>query len=220
MKTPRSITWTLQKIKDGMVRFHTTYGRYPTAHEVDDYQYLPSSRQIQRAYGGLVALRAQLKLPGQINFTTGAHSTTRARTIGTRANRVEKEIYLLLIKRFGHRYVHREFMFTDDRRTRTDFYVYCAHGNFSIDVFYPKDTRTLVGCLNSKLRTYHPTIMLQYPVIFLMMNPDITEEDITQMLARKKNRLLHPYQKVMTRAQFDQFLMKQTPLRARTHGIG
>ena len=100
--------------------------------------------------------------------------------------------------------VHREYFFTDDRRTRTDFFIYHQKGTFSVDVFYPKDRRNLVGCLKSKLRMYSNNMMLEYPVIFLMMNRDITEVDINQLLRNKKKPLL-PYQKVMTLNQFKNF---------------
>ncbi|OHA45886.1 MAG: hypothetical protein A3A80_04405 [Candidatus Terrybacteria bacterium RIFCSPLOWO2_01_FULL_44_24] len=45
--------WDLEKIKQGFDLFYKENGRYPTTFDVDDYKYLPSSRQIQRNFGGL-----------------------------------------------------------------------------------------------------------------------------------------------------------------------
>jgi hypothetical protein len=91
-------------------------------------------------------------------------------------------------KAFGVQFVHREFFFNDDRRTRTDFYIYSKEGNFSIDVFYPNSIRNLILCLNSKLMSYKGT-NIKYPVIFLMMNDSITSEEIRRAVENKKNKL-------------------------------
>jgi hypothetical protein len=201
-------TWSIKKIKEGFENFYREHGHHPTAHEIDAYPGLPTSRSIQRSNGGLVTLRKQLNLGGQIDFTTGKHSSARAHIIGQRAHATEKEVYDCLIKQFGQMRVHREFMFTDDRRTRTDFYVYCTEGNFSVDVFYPKDKYNLAGCLNNKMRTYRGAT-LQYPVIFLMMNPDI-EEIVSRLVENKKNKISR-HQRVMTLARFKDFLRGRTP---------
>jgi hypothetical protein len=200
----KKVTWTLEKIKIGFEAFYKEHNRYPTALEFDTYDELPSSRQIQRRFGGLVEIRKTLKLDGPTDFTKGAYSSERATAINKRANKTEKEVYDYLVDQFGTMGVHREFMFFDDKRTRTDFFVYTKKGNFCIDVFYPKDLHNLVGCINSKMKTYSGDEMLKYPVIFLMMNPDITEEEIEQFVQNKKNKL-NAYQKVMTLAQLKQF---------------
>lgn len=196
--------WDLAKIKAGLERFYATHQRYPTATEIDTFDYLPSSRQIQRRFGGLPALRTELNLAGPKDFTRGEYSSDRARTINKRAHQLEKEVYQYLVKRFGQICVHREYFFTDDRRNRTDFFVYHKNGAFSVDVFHPRDRRNLLGCLNSKMRTYRRAKRLQYPVIFLMMNAAITEDEVASLLANKKNKLL-ANQQVMNLKQFKDF---------------
>ena len=124
---------------------------------------------------------------------------------------VIKEVYDYLINIFGIEFVHREFFFTDDRRTRTDFFIYCKNGDFSVDVFYPSDKHNFIGCLNSKMHTYASETMLQYPVIFLQMNNDINQEEIENILKRKKNKLLK-YQSVMNLKEFKKFCSQKTPL--------
>ncbi|MES2971937.1 MAG: hypothetical protein V4702_06475 [Patescibacteria group bacterium] len=49
---PKGI-WTIEEIKAGFEAFVKDYGRYPTALEIDAYEFLPSSRSLQRSYGGL-----------------------------------------------------------------------------------------------------------------------------------------------------------------------
>jgi hypothetical protein len=44
--------WTKENLIDGFKKFFDEHQRYPIAEEIDDSEYLPSSRQIQRASGG------------------------------------------------------------------------------------------------------------------------------------------------------------------------
>ncbi len=200
----REIKWTIEKIDEGFKKFNIEHGHYPTSLEIDQYPDLPSSKQIQRRFGGLPNLRRELKLPGPEDYTKGEYSSERARVIGKRAHQLEKKVYDYLTAHFGVPFVHREYFFMDDRRTRTDFFVYHKNGNFSVDVFFPKDRRCLTGCLNSKMRTYSSAAMLQYPVIFLMMNDDISEEEVREILEQKTKKL-REYQKVMTFGELKKF---------------
>ncbi|MFA6602075.1 MAG: hypothetical protein WCT02_04430 [Candidatus Paceibacterota bacterium] len=197
--------WTIEKIKEGMESFHKEYAHYPTSIEIDHYAKLPSSRQIQRLFGGLPALRKLLNFKGQPeDFTKGEYSSARAKMIGERAHKVEKEVYTYLVSSFGEPFVHREYFFTDDKRNRTDFYIYHKGGNFSVDVFYPKDQRCLSGCLNSKLKNYSRNPEIKYPVVFLMMNKEISEEVLQKIIERKKIKL-SSYQSLVSFDQFKKF---------------
>ena len=204
--------WTLEQVKIGLENFKKEFGHYPTSLEIDSYKYLPSSRSIQRSFGGLLNTRREIGLTGDLlDFRSGEHSSNRAYKIGKRSIQTENEIYQYLKNMFGIEFVHREFMFNDDGRTRTDFFVYCKNDNFSVDVFYPANIRNLIGCLNSKMRTYRNKEMLQYPVIFLQMNEGILKEQINLVLARKKNKLSEN-QQVMTVEEFKIFCKNKTPL--------
>lgn len=186
---PKKPIWDLKKIKKGLDIFYKKNKRYPTATEFDESEDLPSSRQIQRSFGGLINLRKELALSGQHDLTKGAHSSKRAVLINSRAHKLEQEVHNYLIKVFGVQFVHREFFFTDDHRTRTDFFIYYKDGYFSIDVFFAKDRHNLIGCLNSKLRKFEPRLMLEYPVIFLQMNDEISEDIMNDVVRKKKNKL-------------------------------
>ena len=165
-KSGKQKPWTREELSLGLKHFFDTNSRYPTAPEVDAYPYLPSARCIERRFGGLVQLRKQLDLKGQSDFRSGQHSIERARKINSRSHEIERTVYDFLQDMFGKEFVHREYFFTDDRRTRADFFVYDSKKGFCVDVFYPSDRRNLTGCLNSKLKTYHTKYMRQYPVIF------------------------------------------------------
>lgn len=194
---------TKEDIKKGFEMFYKEHGRYPTVQEIDAYPHLPSSRTLQRKYGGAVPFRKELGLE-TTNFTTGKARSGKMKKILARGNESEKEVYDLLVKQFGLPFVHREYFFTDDRRVRTDFFIYCKEGNFSVDVFYPDSVPNLIGCLNSKMKTYSGSLMLEYPVIFLQMNKNITQEDTERVIKNKKNKL-PPFQKLMGIEEFTVF---------------
>lgn len=182
-------TWTVEKVKLGLERFYKENRRYPTGPEIDSADYLPSARTIERRFGGVVKLRGDLGLSGQSDFRQGSHSSERAFEINKRSNRVETEVYEFLIKKFGKEFVHREYFFTDDKRTRADFFIYDNQSGFCVDVFYPKDRRNLVGCLNSKLGKYSDSYMGKYPVIFLQMNAEITSDVLVAIVENKEKKL-------------------------------
>lgn len=204
--------FTLDKIKAGFDSFYKEYGHYPTATEIDSYAKLPSSRQIQRVFGGLPKLRALLKIDAQIDLTEGLHSSNRAKLIHKKASMIKKEVSTYLIDTFGERFVHPEFFFNDDKRTRTDFYVQHSTGTFAVDIFNPKDLANMNKCLNSKLKTYRG-IETKYLTIFLMMNHDIDEGRIERMMENKKNKL-RTNQAVMTFKQFKAFCKAKSRARA------
>ena len=213
MMAAKKILWTLERIQEGLSKFHTEHGRYPTATEFDDFSYLPRTKTIERRFGGLIELRKQLKLGGGNDLRTGEHSTNRARTINQRAHTMEKKVYDFLTKRFGRELVHREYFFTDDHRTRADFFVYDTKKGFCVDVFYPNSPRNLTGCLNIKLTKYANTAeMLPYPVIFLQMNGAIDQGALDNLIQKKK-RGLGQNQYLMSWDTFQSFCTVRNPLK-------
>ncbi|MBI2610431.1 hypothetical protein HYW60_00630 [Candidatus Kaiserbacteria bacterium] len=205
--------WSIERIKAGLKRFHQERGRYPTATEFDEYQYLPRAKTIERRFGGLIALRKQLELGDEHDFRAGSYSSQRAHTINKRAHEQERIVYDFLIKRFGKEFVHREYFFTDDHRTRADFFVYDHTHGFCVDVFYPASLRNLTGCLNIKLKKYAgSSALLRYPVIFLQMNENI-EQYILDTLINKKKRELGSNQALMSWDTFQRYCRTRKPLR-------
>jgi len=206
-------TWSLLELKAGLKNFYKECGHYPAATEFDAYQYLPSSRTIERSFGGLVELRKKLGLGENHDFRTGEHSANRARTINTRAHATERVVYDYLVDRFGKEFVHREYFFTDDHRTRADFFIYDSGKGFCVDVFYSASPRNLSGCLNIKLTKYTGLgAFLEYPVIFLQMNESISQTRLDVLLKAKK-RSLPPGQYLMEWNTFKEFCSLRNPLK-------
>ena len=146
------MTWTKEKIKEGLQKYYNEFGRYPTAHEIDKYPYLPSSRQIQRRFGGLPELRKQLGIE-ITDYTRGETRSHKAEIIGKRGLNYEKDIQKILIKHFGEIFVHEQKPF-NDYSGRLDFFVYAKDEKFGVDVFYAEDIHSLTGCINYKQRSY------------------------------------------------------------------
>jgi hypothetical protein len=201
--------WTLNQLRAGFEHFFEEFGHYPTGPEIDTYTYLPSARSIEVRFGGLVALRKQLGIGGQGDYRKGIHSSKRAKAIANRAHKEENLVYQFLCERFNEELVHREHFFTNDSRIRSDFFIYDADGNFCVDVFYPRDLRTLTGCINLKLNKYTWERMGSYPVIFLQMNHSINQEDMDGYVERKLKRL-HQQQFLMGWETFKTFCEKRT----------
>ncbi|MBX4195857.1 hypothetical protein KW796_02800 [Candidatus Parcubacteria bacterium] len=204
--------WTLEQLKAGLEHFYKEHKRYPTATEVNKYPYLPAARSIERSFGGLVALRKQFGLGDNHDFRTGNYSAERARVINERGHKLENEVYTFLVKAFGKEFVHREYFFIDDKRSRADFFVYDKGGGFCIDIFYPSDKRNLTGCINSKLGKYVGDQMNKYPVIFLQMNTDISQGEVDKLVSNKKKQL-GSWQKLMCWDTFTGFAKKRRPLK-------
>ncbi|MBX4210458.1 hypothetical protein KW783_00605 [Candidatus Parcubacteria bacterium] len=203
--------WTLDEISAGLKSFFDEHGRYPTATEVDLYQFLPSARSIERRFGGLIKVREMLNLNSQSDFRNGKHRSDRAYLINKRGHNTENEVYQYLLSKFGKEFVHREFFFTDDKRTRADFFVYDQTGGFCVDVFYPSDRRNVTGCLNGKLNKYTSNYMRQYPVIFLQMNREIPQSILDTLVANKKKSLVNG-QSLMSWDAFKAFCNTRKPL--------
>ncbi|MFT5179480.1 MAG: hypothetical protein ACI9GH_000006 [Candidatus Paceibacteria bacterium] len=204
---PKKPTWDLKKIKKGLTSFYKVNKRYPTSVEFDKHEDLPSSRQIQRRFGGLVNLRKELKLTGQHNLAEGSYSSKRASDIYLRKQNYVKKIYKLLEANFEPRSIHRNFSFTDDHRAKSDFFISYKKKHFSVDVFYANDKGSLLGCLNSKLRKYDLKMMNEFPVIFLQINEDTSQDEMNILLKNKKKGLTKN-QFLMDVSSFKEFCKK------------
>lgn len=213
-KGPGSNNWTIENIASGFEHFYKLNKKYPTAQEIDNFEFLPSARSIQRKFGGVVAIRKYLDLSGQHDLTKGEHSSKRAFKINKRAHNTEKEVYRYLVNRFGTHFVHREYFILDDKRTKIDFFVYYKGGEFAVDIFYPESRHNLIGCLNSKMRKYNNEFMSQNPVIFLQMNNEIDLLQLESITRNKKNKLKNN-QYLMNMEGFKAFCAKKEPLKTK-----
>ncbi|MFA6047696.1 MAG: hypothetical protein WCV59_01140 [Parcubacteria group bacterium] len=187
------ITWTLEKIKEGFDKFYNLYDRYPAAYDIDDFDFLPSSRQIQRKFGGLISLRKDLGL--EIN--NYMHGKVRSNKISEFLNKgkyYENIAYKLLIEKFGEKFVHvekptykRGDLHEYNSKDRYDFYVYAKPTNFAIDVFGTSDSRGVVNIMNIKEKKYRK-INSKENLYFIYFGNNIKDEKVQSWLEKRKNK--------------------------------
>ncbi len=183
---PYQPQWNIENIKAGFERFYKENNRFPTSPEIDKAFYLPSSRQIQRLFGGLPNLR---KLLGHtdIHFGKGEHRSKIGLSANINGKLGEKQVKDILIKRFHEPFVHIEKPVGESSKNRLDFYVYSPDGNFGVDVFTTSTIHDLASNLNIKLRKYSDFKEKLYLVV---ISESINLLDLNLYLSRKKLPLL------------------------------
>ncbi|MDO8552203.1 MAG: hypothetical protein Q7S01_01585 [bacterium] len=172
--------WTVDKIKEGFERFKNEHGRLPRALEIDQLEYLPSSRNIQKRFGGLARLRKQLGY-SDVHFGKGSFRSEIASRVKDRGRKTELALEKVLRDRFGEVFVHTEKFF-ESSKNRVDFYVYSPDGNFGIDVFYTDTMRYLKSNINIKMGKYR-----NFPIeLFLVTaNESLRQDDIDRYAITK-----------------------------------
>jgi hypothetical protein len=179
--------WTKEELLAGFQHFKELHGRFPTAHEIDIFPYLPSARSIQRTHGGLVSLRQEL-LPEDIaNYTLGEYRSAKAKTVFANGQSYEAEFYNYLVKHFDPIAVH-EHKVIRPGNVNSDFFIYITENvGVIIDIFYAESIRNLINVVNIKLKRYSLVSSETYLVV--VGNPDISTEDIAAKVANRKNSL-------------------------------
>ena len=148
-----------------------------------------------------------LNLPDEdLDYTKGQARSNVAKAIGMRGKKFEKEIYSMLVKRFGEVFVHQQKPF-DDYKSRIDFFVYAKNYKFGVDVFYPNDLHSFVCCVNIKEKTY---ANFDFDVIFLSLNPQIARTQIDKFILRRKNKVLIN-SKIMDVNEFENYINNIIP---------
>jgi hypothetical protein len=177
------VPWTKQEILAGLNFFYQQKGRYPTANEIDQFEYLPSSRSIQRTHGGLVSLRKEL-IPNAISdYTAGEYRKAKAQEADKRAKKYEEEFYDALSTHFRPIAIH-EHKIIRPGNIASDFFIYLTElEGIVIDLFYAQDMRSLINIVNIKLKRY---INLPYDVYFVLVgNPQILEKELVLRMANR-----------------------------------
>ncbi len=200
--------WTIEKIRKGFEEFFKSNGRYPSVLEIDQYNLLPSSRQIQRKYGGVRELRKNLGLPlDLVDLTRGSIRSATAKHTWRRGTNFEKLVYDILVAYFGEMFVHAQKPF-NDHKSRVDFFVFCKNYRFGIDVFYAIDSHSFVGCINAKLKVY---IKANFPIILLSANLSLDDDKRIKRFLANKHLPTDIY--VLNLPEFKNFIRKFQPLR-------
>jgi len=167
--------WTTERLKVAFDRYISENGRLPTAPEVDRTDYLPSSRQIQRRFGGLKALRELLGYE-DTDFGSGKSRSGIATKGNLRAKEAERELELELAQLFGEPFVHSE-KYYGPGRNRADFIVYTRDSHFGIDVFTTETRHDLQKNVAIKVDKY-----LDFPksvrLFFVVVSQSLSEEEV------------------------------------------
>jgi len=177
-------TWSLENIKDGLEYYREIYGQYPTAKEIDDFEYLPSSRSIQRSFGGLVNIREQLGLSGPLDHTKGKTRSAKAQEADKRAKVYEEEFFNFLSTHFSEMRVH-EHKVVRPGDVSCDFFIYTSDvEGVILDLFYAADIINVSKVVNIKYKKY---IAVKYPVLFIVVgNEKISQQEIDRMIENRK----------------------------------
>lgn len=204
-----SENWTKERLKAGFDRFQEENGHLPTAPEVDLCAYLPSARQIQRAFGGLRALRQDLGYE-QTDFGQGEFRSKFAGLNMKRGKTAERELEGVLIEIFGEPFVHIEKKYGTESN-RADFFVYANGHNFGVDVFYSATSRDIQKNLNLKVEKYKE-FYDSTPLYFVLANPDFDAFSLSKITLNMSKLALLPELRVMDMKSFVVELTKYKPL--------
>jgi hypothetical protein len=176
--------WTKEEVLAGLNHFYKLYSRYPTAHEIDTFEFLPSSRSIQRQFGGLVVLRKELIPRSHSNYTQGSYRSSMASKTYKRAAKYEEEFYQFLCVHFDPIAIH-EHKIIRPGNVASDYFIYfSANKGIVIDLFYAQDMHSLGGVVNIKLKRYSS---LPFKTIFILVGNELIDIDtIRKYLSRRK----------------------------------
>lgn len=177
--------WTIEQVKAGLEYFKDLNGRYPSANEIDNFEYLPSSRSIQRSLGGLEKVRNVLGFDLSLtNLTKGTIRSEKAKTTYFNAVNYEEIFYNYLIKNVPEVNVH-EHKILRPGHICCDFFIYTSNNDgFAIDIFYAQDIFTLARTVNIKFKRYKD---LKYQVYFVLVgNNNISQHQLDAVITNKK----------------------------------
>lgn len=189
---------TVSFFKELYLRLKKELGREPTATDLDNCVYTPSSRLLQRYFKeGVVGFRKFIGVK-VTDLTKGATRSRVMNDIFKVSKEYEASLFMEMYKKLNREnevIVLREYCYQqwfDDKKL--DFF----HGNFSdvavitgdhvqlFDFTNPASAKSLGGCVRTKLNklikqpiAFRPEVT--YEVFFVCVNPDITQEMINDI---------------------------------------
>jgi hypothetical protein len=201
---PKTPLWTIDTIKSGVERYYLENGKYPSATDFDETYYLPSSRQIQRAHGGLEKLRTVLKLE-EINYTKGPARSAIALEGYKRGLSAEDMLEAKLIDYFGEPFVHTQKRYYKLLKNRYDFFIYHHNGYFGVDIFSPTRNVYIAKNVYHKIKKY-ADISLNIPIFFVIDSVTVTTEEVEKIQATIKPLKELPNIKLMLLSDFLEYI--------------
>lgn len=188
-KSNKRNIWNLENIREGMERYKILYSKYPSTLDFDMVDFLPSSRLIQRNYGGIVKLKQLLNLDDIHDFTRGEYRSKVASNMYKNAVNQEERFYNYLISKIPEIHIH-EHKILRPGHVCCDFFVYTSSSSgFAIDIFYASDLFNLSRIITNKAKRYSTLGTL--PIFFVLVdNSEISQEQVNIMVANKRDKLL------------------------------
>lgn len=185
--TIREDKWTLQNVKNGFARFYKENTHFPSAPEIDNYAYLPSSRQIQRKFGGLIKFRTEFGLTGdEVDKSRGGARRNSASATNIASLSSERTVLNFLNSVYGEICVHEQKKYGEGKNT-VDFFVYGKLCNFGVEVFNTYTLRNISINLNIKLPKYYD---FPYRLCFVVTGGDFKQDHIDRLISKKHIPLL------------------------------
>lgn len=209
-RVPSVPNWSEEMLKAGFDQFIAEHGRLPSSSEIDEVNYLPTARSIQRSHGGLVALRTKLGYE-DTNFGVGMHRSAMAQKIGVRGLKAEDELEKVLIKKFGEVFIHSQRGY-GSIKTSFDFLIYCKNKIIGVDVFASNSKFNIQKNINIKLKKYiaAPAHVKKIFVVYPTQDISQSMEEITANMNFKSD---YPNFDAMFVDDFIEYLDSLTPLK-------
>jgi hypothetical protein len=172
-------TISLEQHKAQVAQFIKENNYEPTAIDFDNTDYLPTSRTIQRRYGGLPNFRKLIGLK-TTDFTKGKARTKKAKTAMDKCLLEETKLFQELLIKYGSNNVSSPAkLFLNNLKT-VDFKIEKDGKIYLIDVFYPNTKESFESCVNIKNKKYHTNEQSFYTVpveiILVCLNDDVVYE--------------------------------------------
>lgn len=192
--------WKMEEIRAGLEYFKELNGRYPSAREIDLFEYLPTARSIQRSLGGLESVRLQLGFDLSLtNLTKGTIRSEKAKKTYSNAVSFEESFYKYLIQQVPEVQVH-EHKILRPGHICCDFFVYTSDKRgFAVDIFYAQDIFTLARTINIKFHRYK---VLKCPVYFVIVGNNELDQNEIDLLMKNRKLTFPENLKVLTEKTF------------------
>lgn len=144
-KSRVNISWTWSNVECGFKLFFERHGKWPDRVDINECEFLPNIKTLERKFGGIREVRKRLGLP-ITDLSRGKSRSMIASKIGKRGFDLENEVYETLARRFHEPFVHIQSRVLIEPQTtsafvrrsiKLDFLVYYRTGKFAVDVFFP-----------------------------------------------------------------------------------
>jgi hypothetical protein len=201
----RTRTWTKERVLQALRIYVDTHGRYPSAHEIDDHPHFPSSKHIQRQFGGLVALRKELGILPHNDLTKSTPNQERLGATKHRYDEAHGRLGAILATALAKGTAEADTTLTDDHRTKMEFRVMHATGVTLVTMVAPKDSRTLIGCLRSKERTCTQIGLSGNHIIIVAAN---TSREELSTIMKRRTRKLAKHIRIMSEEEIAEWIRK------------